>query len=456
MQSKKLQDRLIEAVRSIKVDYAEIRAEESSSTRISFRGPDPELIAEPKALGFFVRVLQNGSWGITTFSDLEKLSEKIDQAKTFAELQGKGSVIRAENEPVEAELQQVVKKDFRTTPLREKVALAKGYNDLLLKGAPGIQTSNIIYADTYQTKFFINSKGSRILQTRPYIRLSYMAVGREGDVIETFRGSAGHVGGYEVVEGLDEKMLEVSKEAAALTRVPKVKSDTYTVILDPLMAGTFAHEAFGHLSEADHQYENPKLLEQMKIGRKLGSDKVTIVDDPQIPGGWGNYTYDDEGMEGKRVNLMTEGVITGRLHSLETAGKLGEQPNGHARADGFSNKPIIRMSNTFFAPGTDELNDLISSTKKGILAVSWLGGMTAMESFTFTAMYGVMIEDGKLTTKVRGVKLMGNVFETLKNIDGVSSDFAHDQGTCGKEGQHMPVGSGGGYVRINKVVVGGE
>ena len=113
------------------------------------------------------------------------------------------------------------------------------------------------------------------------------------------------------------------------------------------------------------------------------------------------------------------------------------------------------MSNTFFERGKSDLDDMIQSTKKGILVINWLAGMTALESFTFTAMYGIMIENGKLTHKVRGVKLLGNIFETLKNIKGVSNDFAHDLGTCGKMGQYMPVGSGGAYVLMENVTVGG-
>lgn len=455
-QDPKLQDLLAEEVLSIPAQYAEIRAEQTFSTNIVFKGKEPEAILEPSSNGFFVRVLINGSWGTATFTEISSLKEKIAQAVKFAKLQGKGLVQLAETPSVKADIVSEMKTDFRSIPLNKKVSLVKKYNDLLLNSVKGIQTSTISYQDKYLTKYFVNSNGSKILQTLPYIRLVYQAVGEADGVIEMYRGSDGHIGGFEIVENLEEKMINVAKEAVEIAKSPKVKSGKYIVILDPYMAGTFVHEAFGHLSEADQQYENPKLLQLMEVGRKLGSDKVNIIDDPQIPLGWGNFTYDDEGVLAKKVNLMTGGVITGRLHSLETAGKLNELPNGRARADSFNSKPIIRMSNTFFEPGKEELDDLISDTKKGLLVVSWLGGMTAMENFTFTGMYGIEIENGKLTEKVRGVKLLGNVFETLQNIDAVTSDFATDEGTCGKEGQHMAVGSGGGYVRIHNIIVGGR
>lgn len=454
-QDQNLQDFLSEEVLKIPADYAEIRAEEADSTSIIYKGNDPESILEPASSGFFIRVLINGSWGITTFTDLALLPEKITEAIAYAKLQGKGSVKLAETLFVQTKIIPQIKKDFRGVPLKEKVALVKKYNNLLLKSSKGIQTTTTVYQDKYLTKYFVNNKGSKILQIFPYIRLVYQAMGEHKGVVEMHRGSKGHVGGFEIVKGLEEDMVKVAKEALKTAQSPKIKGGQYTVILDPYMAGTFAHEAFGHLSEADHQYENPELLKLMQIGKKIGSEKVTIIDDPALPSGWGNYTYDDEGVLAKKINLLTNGVISERLHSLETAGKLNEIPNGRARADGFSSKPVIRMSNTYFQKGKESLNNLISETKSGLLVVSWLAGMTAMESFTFTGMYGIKIEGGKLTERVRGVKLLGNVFETLKNIDGVSNDFLIDEGTCGKEGQRMPVGSGGGYVRIQNVTVGG-
>lgn len=451
-----LKDSLSLAVLEIGADYAEIRAEESFSTRIGFRGKDPEVIASPYSLGFFIRVLVNGSWGIATFTDISQLKPKIKQAVENAKLAGKGQVEIAPPPSVHANVSESLKKDFRQIPLQDKVELVKKYNGMILKGAKGIQTTAVSYGDNYLSKFFVNSKGARIFQQRPYVRLSFQGVARDGEVIEMYRGSCGHVGGYEAVEGQESEMLDVAKQAVELSKAPKVKSGNYTVILDPYMAGTFAHEAFGHFSEADHQYENPQILQQMKIGRVLGSEFVTIVDDPGIEEGWGNFVYDDEGVEALRVELLKNGVIAGRLHSLETAAKLSEKPNGRARADGFSSKPIVRMSNTYFERGKSELDDMIKSTKKGILVINWMAGMTALESFTFTAMYGIMIENGKLAHKVRGVKLLGNIFATLKNIKGVSNDYEHDQGTCGKQGQYMPVGSGGAYVLIDNVTVGGE
>ncbi len=451
-----LQNLLQEAVLKIPADFAEIRAEEISASRIEFKGANPNVIAEPYSLGFFIRILINGSWGIVTFSDITLLKSKINEAIKFAKIQGKGNVILADQVVNLASVTVPMKKDFRLVPFPKKVALVKNYNQLLLKSTPGIQTTNTVYGDNFLTKFYVNSRGANIFQQRPYIRLSYQAIAQNKDVIEISRNSQGHVGGFEIVENLEPNIRTTAKEAVEIAKAPKVKSGNYTVILDPYMAGTFAHEAFGHFSEADHQYENPQLLEQMQIGRKLGSEAVTIIDDPSIHEAWGNFVYDDEGSLGKRVSLLTNGFITGRLHSLETAGKLNELPNGRARADGFHSKPIVRMSNTLFVGGKENLKSMISTTKQGILVINWIGGMTAMENFTFTAVYGVMIENGKLTKKVRGVKLMGNVFETLKNIDAISTDFLHDQGTCGKQGQNMPVGAGGGYVRINNITVGGE
>ncbi len=451
---KKLQQLLNEKVLIIKADYAEIRAELIASTSVVFRGPDPELISQPETLGFFVRVLVNGSWGVATFTDIEQLDQKIDQALTFAKLSN-GNVTLANTPVITDEVIPKFPDDFREVPLSQKVDLVKSYNQIILE-TPGIETTTIVYNDLYIVKYFVNSKGSQIYQARPYIRLSVEAVAKNKGEIESSRETVGAQGGYGVVLDHESLMKKVAGNAIDLARAPKVKAGIYTVILDPAIAGTFAHEAFGHFSEADHQYENPDLLRQMEIGKKLGTDVVSISDDPNLESGWGNFLYDDEGVKAERVELLKNGVIAGRLHSLETAGALKEAVNGRARADGSSSPPLVRMSNTFFEKGTSDLEEMIKSTNKGILAVDWLAGMTALESFTFTAAYGVMIENGKLTNKVKGVKLMGNIFETLKNIESVSSDFVLDQGFCGKGGQRMPVGSGGAYVKIKDMTIGGE
>ncbi len=149
--------------------------------------------------------------------------------------------------------------------------------------------------------------------------------------------------------------------------------------------------------------------------------------------------------------------MVGRLHSRETAGKMGEKPTGNAHALSYSNPPIVRMSNTYLEPDKSTLDELIKDIKLGILTFSWFGGSTSYEMFTFTAGWGRMIRDGQLAEVVRDVKLTGNIFKTLRSIEGVSSDLEWDAGYCGKGGQSgLPNATGGPFVRIRGVTVGGR
>jgi len=242
-----------------------------------------------------------------------------------------------------------------------------------------------------------------------------------------------------------------------LLKAPQVKGGEYTVILDPILAGVFIHEAFGHLSEADHIYAEPRLQELMVLGRKFGGPHLNVVDGAAVPALRGSFNYDDEGVAGTRTDLIREGVLVGRLHSRETAGKLGERPTGNARAISYRFPPIVRMTNTFIVPATNEPRDLFDGVKEGVYVKNWYGGMTSMEMFTFSAGEAHMIRDGKVAELCRPVMLSGNLFTTLHNLDMVANDLDMNQGGgCGKNGQSpMPVSNGSPHIRIRKTLIGG-
>jgi TldD protein len=244
-----------------------------------------------------------------------------------------------------------------------------------------------------------------------------------------------------------------------LLSAPSVSGGQYSVVINPKLAGVFAHEAFGHLSESDFVYENERMKELMVLGSRLGSDEVTIIDDGNISGLRGTHKYDDEGVRTRKNYLIKDGILVGRLHSRETAAKMHEEPTGNARAIGYRHQPIVRMTNTYIEKGASSFEDMIRDIKLGLYAIDMVGGQTSMEMFTFSAAYGYMIRDGRIAELVRDVVLTGNVFETLMNIDmvGDTVEYPPAGGGCGKGGQSpLPVGLGGPYVRIQNVVVGGR
>ena len=243
----------------------------------------------------------------------------------------------------------------------------------------------------------------------------------------------------------------------ALLDAPKIRGGSFTVVLDPKMAGVFAHEAFGHLSEADHVFENPQLLETMVLGKRFAPEFLSIYDDGSVPGRRGTHRYDDEGVPTRRNDLIREGVLVGRLHSRETAGKMGEAPTGNARAISFAYEPIVRMTNTIIDTGTTPFEEMIADIEEGVYAIDMFGGQTMLEMFTFSAACGFMIRNGKVAEMVRDVVLTGNVFTTLANVEAVGNDPRWSEaGGCGKGGQSpLPVTMAAPHLRIRDVVVGG-
>jgi TldD protein len=224
-----------------------------------------------------------------------------------------------------------------------------------------------------------------------------------------------------------------------------------------VLAGVFVHEAFGHLSESDFVYENKKMRQIMKLGKKFGNKDLSIVDSALIPDLRGSYKYDDEGVPASKTYLINEGVLVGRLHSRETAAKMGEKPTGNSRTTSYRYPPIVRMTNTYIEPRKATFNEIIADIREGVYAKNWYGGTTSMEMFTFSAGEAYMIRNGKIAELIRPVVLSGNVFTTLNNIEAIGNDLEMNQGGgCGKGGQiPLPVANGSPHLRIRSCLVGG-
>ncbi|MDH5680336.1 MAG: TldD/PmbA family protein, partial [Spirochaetota bacterium] len=352
--------------------------------------------------------------------------------------------------------------DFRinpaTVPLSDKVNLMKRYNDTILN-TKNIQTSRVTYRDSLNRSYFANSEGSLIDSEKVFTGISLFAMARDGmNVQRGYYTDAGYHG-YEVAEGREEQCEEVCKAAVDLLSADSFEKGTYNVLLDPRMTGVFAHEAFGHLSEADFIYENQDMRKMMSLNREFGINKLNIIDDATIKGLAGYLPYDDEGVRGRRKHLIKNGKLHSRLHSRETAFQLDEELTGNARALTPLYSPIVRMTNTFIDQGDSSTEQLLDQMGDGVYCVDYLGGMTNLEMFTFTAGRAFEVRNGKIGRLLRDVVLTGNVFHTLQNIIGIGSDLQHfgGLGGCGKGGQNgLPVTVGGPHVLVKDVVIGGK
>ena len=452
-----MRDELANASRGHNADYVEIRLEESQVTRIVYRGQRLEEIGRTTSLGGNVRALVKGGWGFVSFNNVKGLRDKVELAVKQARLVGKEDSKFSQTEPAVGIVTAETKKDPTTVPLASKKQMLDEYNDIILS-TPKIQTSNIGYHDSQRKITFANSEGSYIEQTKVDLSLRLTAIAAEDGQVQQIGLSLGSQGDFSAVESLQAQVREMAQRAVRLLSAPQAKGGEYTVVLDPILAGVFAHEAFGHLSEADHVYENKRLQDIMVLGRRFGGKHLNIVDGAAVPGLRGSYKYDDEGVPGTRTYLIREGVLESRLHSRETAAKMGEMLTGNARALNYRFPPIVRMTNTFIEPGSISFEDMLGDIKEGIYVKDWYGGTTSLEMFTFSAAEAYIIRNGKVAELLRPVVLSGNVFATLGNIDAIGNELAMNQGGgCGKGGQSpLPVSNGSPHIRIRRCLVGGS
>ncbi len=450
------QDQIEDALQGHGADYCEVRIEESDSTRLTYRGKQLEDIAQTSGRGGSVRAVVNGGWGFASFNALDDLKSKVAEAVEQARLVGGEGTQLAEVEPVVDVVPPVIVNDAAAMPLDEKVRLMDHYNDLVWS-VDGIQSSDIIYGDNRRKVAFGNSDGTYVDQEFNHVISRISAQARDGGDVQQAGFSLGSLGDYSLVTDLDEKVIDAAKRAVGLLSAEALTGGERTVILDPVLAGVFVHEAFGHLSEADNVSENDKLRDLMYMGRKFGGKHLNFTDGAAIPGLRGSYKYDDEGTPAVRTPLVRDGELVGRLHSRETAAMLGEQPTGNARAISFNFPPIVRMTNTIIEPGEATLDDLLEGVDEGVYVANWYGGMTQHEMFTFSSGEAYMIRNGKIEEPVRPVMLTGNLFNTLENLDAVGNDLDMNQGGgCGKGGQMpLPVSNGSPHIRIRKCLISG-
>jgi TldD protein len=290
------------------------------------------------------------------------------------------------------------------------------------------------------------------------ITLYTVAIARDGDNVQTGGESLSGQQGFDYVQGREEMAQVAAQRAVDLLKAETIVGGRYPVVLDQRLAGVFIHEAFGHLSESDFVYENPQAQEMMVLGRRFGPDSLTVFDDGALAGLRGTHRYDDEGTPTGRSDLIVDGILVGRLHSRETAAKMGEQPTGNARATGYRYPPIVRMTNTAIQGGDTPFEEMIADVKLGVYACDMYGGQTALENFSFSSAYAYMIRDGAIAEMVKDVILAGNLFTTLANIDAIGNDFVWLSigGACGKGQGGLPTAEGAPHIRIQDVIIGGE
>ena len=307
-----------------------------------------------------------------------------------------------------------------------------------------------------------NSEGELVADHQPLIRLSVSCIAEDGTKRQQgSSGGGGRVAFQFLVDG-EDRALEFAREAArqAIVNLDAVDAPAgeMNVVLGPGWPGVLLHEAVGHGLEGDFNRKGTSAFAKL-LGESVASELCTVVDDGTIASRRGSLNVDDEGTPTQRNVLIEKGRLCGYLQDRLNARLMGVAPTGNGRRESFMHYPMPRMTNTFMLAGEDAPEDVIRSVDQGLYAVSFGGGQVDITNgkFVFSASEAYRIEGGKITSPVKGATLIGNGPDVLKRITRVGSDLALDDGigTCGKDGQSVPVGVGLPTIRIDGITVGG-
>jgi len=318
-----------------------------------------------------------------------------------------------------------------------------------------IRSCTISYLDVTGTNYFINSDGTCIEQDKLYVWSRILASARENSIYASAREEIGSTSGYEVfdTETPEKVGTMVAKRVVEQLKAKTPKGGSFPAVIGPNVVGVFMHEAMGHLAEADLTLSGSVLYD--KLGKQIASDAVTVYDDGTVEGAFGSFKYDDEGVRTQKTPLIEKGTLTGLMHNRETACKLNMEPTGNARAEDFRFEPIIRMRNTYLAPGDRTFEELIEDVDFGYYLKSFRGGQANLDgTFQVGIQEAYEIVKGQLGDAVRSASISGNTLETLRKVDAVGRDFELWSGRCGK-GQIAFICDGGPHIRVGEVIIGG-
>jgi TldD protein len=349
--------------------------------------------------------------------------------------------------------------DPRTVPVERKVALLRQANEVARTYDKRVSQATVSYSESVQDVLVANSDGIHRTDTRVRVNLAIQVVARDGDVLESGFESVRGTRGFEM---LNEEVVGEAAEIAARRAVLNVGAEpapagTYTVVLSSEAGGTLIHESVGHGLEADLNLKGLSVYSG-RIGEKVASELITVVDDGRDPGQRGTAAMDDEGTPTQRTVLIEKGVLRTYLSDRKHAAKLGIARSGNARRESFRHLPICRMTNTMIAPGDSDPDEIVRSVKDGIFVKKMGGGQVDVVSgnFAFEVTECYRIRDGKLAEPLRGATLVGQGPKLMSEIDMVGWDLGYSTGTCGKDGQGAPVADAQPTLRIPSVVIGGK
>ena len=324
------------------------------------------------------------------------------------------------------------------------------------------RVSNVIVSLAGQRDIVLvaRSDGAVVADVRPLVRLSVQAILSDGGKMERGHHGGGRRGGYDFFseDMLKEFAHEAVREATVRIGAVPAPAGAMPVVLGNGWAGILLHEAVGHGLEGDFNRKGQSAFSG-KVGEQVAARGVTVIDDGTISGRRGSINCDDEGVPGRRNVLIEDGILKGYLQDMSNAHLMGVEPTGNGRRESYAHSPMPRMTNTFLSPGDKKPEEIIASVERGLYARNFSGGEVDITNgnFVFVISEAYLIENGKVGSAVKGATVAGNGPEAMRQVSMIADDFSLDGGigTCGKNGQWVPVGVGQPTTKVDKLTVGG-
>ncbi len=439
-------------------EFSEIYLEEGTSTQVVAEDGKIERVLCVSDRGASIRVISDFR---TAFGYTNDVTEKALLELATAVSNG----VKGKNFDRDIIIHPAVIASFlpitlhpETVPLTDKVALVAQAEKSARQSSASIRQVMTVYRDGAARVQTVNSLGEFIESRRVGTMFAAQVVAGNGDVMQTGYESAGACRGFELFSGRSavEIALAAARRADMMLTARRAPGGMMPVVLSSEAGGTMVHEAIGHGLEAD-LVQGGVSVYQGRLGEQVASPLVTVIDDATIPYARGSNPYDSEGVPGQKNILVENGILKGYLYDRLTAMKAGCNSTGNGRRESYQAKPIVRMTNTLIASGSTPPEEIVKSVQKGLFVRKMGGGQvnTVTGDFMFEVAEGYMLENGAIGEPVRGATLTGSGPEVLKNILMVGTDLGFGIGTCGKEGQGVPVSDAQPTLLISGMTVGG-
>ncbi len=455
-------ERVLGTALARRADYADIYFEFRVNQTASLEEGVVKKATRNVSQGVGVRVLAGTRSGYAHSDEvsLERLELAARTARVIADERGGAAALPAAGVPAAGHDLYAVARRPIDTPLPEQIALLARVDAAARAVDPCITNVLAGIGIEHRVVLVVGSGGLVVGDVRPLVHLSVTCIAERGGVRQ--HGTYGGGGRFVFDTLADGRAERFAREAArqALVNLDAVDAPagTMTVVLGPGWPGILLHEAIGHGLEGDFNRKRVSAFTD-RIGTRVASELCTVIDDGTLPGRRGSLNVDDEGTPTSRTVLIERGVLRGYLQDRQNAALMGMPLTGNGRRESFAHLPMPRMTNTFMLAGEDAPEDVVRSVDRGLYAVSFGGGQVDITSgkFVFSASEAYLIEDGRVTSPVMGATLIGNGPDALTRVSRVGHDLALDEGvgTCGKDGQSVPVGVGLPTVRIDGLTVGG-